>query len=234
MQVGGGCGTLRSRISSKIKGEHEPAKVVHKTIAGLRSRRHLPRQRCAARIIRMVVTTTAEKMRGSFLWRARCFKAYFSVEICLAALFGSAAAFGASFTATLDRDTVAVGESATLTLTFEGGDLESVSGLNIPNLHVEGRGTSRNFSFADGKASTTLVQTYVLTPTQPGDYAIPPIQARIGGQTLSSEALKLKVVKPGSAATDAASGDNLAFVKLFVPRKEIFIGEVITVEVQIY
>ncbi len=149
-------------------------------------------------------------------------------------LVAPGAAVAATFTATLDRDTVAVGESAALTLTFEGGDPESISRVDIPNLQIESRGTSRNFSLANGKASSSTVQTYILTPTQPGDYTIPAIQARVSGQTLSSEPLKLKVVKPGPAATDAASGDKIAFVKLFVPRKEVYAGEVVTIEVQVF
>ena len=151
-----------------------------------------------------------------------------------AALLALCPAFGATFTATLDRDTVAAGESATLTLLFEGGDPESISSFDIPNIQIESRGTSRNFTIINGQASSSVTQTIILTPTQPGDFTIPALQAKVGGQTLSSAPLKLKVVKPGSAAPDAASGENLAFVKLFVPRKEIFSGEVITVEVQVY
>ena len=46
----------------------------------------------------------------------------------------------ASFTATLDRQTVTVGESATLSLTFEGGDPETAPTLPpIPNLQITGQ-----------------------------------------------------------------------------------------------
>ena len=45
--------------------------------------------------------------------------------------------------------------------------------------------------------------------------------------------MKLTAVKPSSTAADGA-GDKLAFFKLFVPRKEVYVGEVLAVEFQVY
>src|SRR5256885_2314821 len=146
-------------------------------------------------------------------------RSFFALLNCL--LFCQAGAAAATFTATLDRDTVAVGETATLSLTFEGGNPEGLSDLEIPNIKIDGPGVTQSFSFVNGKATSSVTETFVLTPMQPGDYIIPSLQAKVASQLLRSEPLKLKVVKPGSAAADAAGGDKLAFVKLFVPRKEI-------------
>jgi len=89
----------------------------------------------------------------------------------------------ASFTATLDRETVTVGESATLSLKFEGGEPKQIpSPPPIANLHVESGGSSRNISIVQGQYSSSISQTFTLTPTQPGDYTIPSLQAQIGGQ----------------------------------------------------
>jgi hypothetical protein len=149
-------------------------------------------------------------------------------------LFSDAAdLLAATFTATLDRDTVTVGESATLTLQFEGGDPKSVPvPPSIPNLQMADSGNSRNFTIVNGQASSSFSQNFALTPTQPGEYTIPALQANVGGQVLSSPPLKLKAVKAEAAAADK-SGDQLAILKLFVPRKEVFLGEVIAVEFQV-
>jgi GH25 family lysozyme M1 (1,4-beta-N-acetylmuramidase) len=168
---------------------------------------------------------------GRFVARWRATAAIFVSLLLLAPQLASAAA---TFTATLDRDTVAAGETATLTLTFEGGDPESIQSFDVPGIQIASGQMSRNVSIVNGQASSSVTQTLLLTPTQPGDYTIPALQARVSGQTLTSAPLKLKVVKPGSTAADAAGTESLAFVKLFVPRKEIFAGEVITVEVQVY
>src|SRR5213595_2386704 len=73
--------------------------------------------------------------------------------VCL--LLSAFAARSATFTATLDRDTVGVGESATLSLTFEGGNPESMADFEIANVRIEARGTSQNFSLVNGKANSS-------------------------------------------------------------------------------
>ena len=103
-------------------------------------------------------------------------------------LWGSPSMLGAaSFTATLDRETVTVGESATLSLKFEGGEPKQMpSPPPIANLQVTSEGSSRNISMVNGQFSSSVSQNFALTPTQPGTYTIPALQAQIGGQTLAT------------------------------------------------
>ncbi len=140
----------------------------------------------------------------------------------------------ANFTATLDRETVTVGESATLTLQFEGGQPKSMPALPpIANLQVSGGGTSQNITIVNGQYSASISQTYALTPTQPGEFIIPALKVEIGGQVLTSQPLKLTAVKAPTSAADGA-GEKLAFFKLFVPKKEVYVGEILSVEFQVY
>ena len=89
-----------------------------------------------------------------------------------------AAARAASFTATLDRENVTVGESATLTLRFEGGEPKAVPmPPSLPNLRVAAGGRSQNISIVNGQYSASISQTFELTPTQPGEFNIPALQA---------------------------------------------------------
>jgi hypothetical protein len=145
-----------------------------------------------------------------------------------------AALRAASFTATLDRETVTVGETATLSLKFEGGEPKAIPGLpQLPNLQVANSGTSRAMSFDNGQVSASLSQNFALTPTQPGEFIIPALKAEVGGQVLTTPPLKLTAVKASSTAANAA-GEKLAFFKLFVPRKEVYVGEMLAVEFQVY
>ena len=138
----------------------------------------------------------------------------------------------ASFTATLDRETVTVGESATLSLTFEGGQPKSFPAPpQLPNLQIAGGGSSQNMRIENGQVSSSISQTYALTPTQPGEFIIPALKAEIGGQVLTTQPLKLTAVKADSAPANAA-GEKLAFFKLFVPKKEVYVGEILAVEFQ--
>ena len=140
----------------------------------------------------------------------------------------------ASFTATLDRETVTVGETATLSFTFKGGEPKSIPALpQFPNLQIAGEGTSRNVVIDNGQFSATISQTFALTPTQPGEYIIPALKAEIDGQVLTTHPLKLTAVKADSSPTNAAE-EKLAFFKLFVPKKEVYVGEILAAEFQVY
>ena len=140
----------------------------------------------------------------------------------------------ASFTATLDRETVTVGETATLSLKFEGGEPRQMPGLPaIANLQITSEGSSRNISILNGQVSSTVSQNLSLTPTQPGDFIIPALRAEIDGQVLTTQPLRLKAVK-ASASAGSGSGEQLAFFKVFVPKKEVYVGEVFAVEFQVY
>jgi hypothetical protein len=139
----------------------------------------------------------------------------------------------ATFTATLDRETVTVGETATLSLRFDGGEPKSIPALpQLPNLQIAGEGSSRNISIDNGQFSASIIQTFLLTPTQPGEFIIPALKAEVGGQVLTTTPLKLTAVKAPSTAANAA-GDKLAFFKLFVPKKEVYVGEILAVEFQV-
>ena len=141
---------------------------------------------------------------------------------------------GANFTATLDRDTVAAGESATLTLTFDGGSPKNIpQPPAIANLQIAYQGSSQNFVINNGQSSATLSATFAVTPLQPGDYTIPALRAEVGGKILTSQPLTLKAVKPGASVASSA-GEQLLFLKLFIPKKEVYVGEVLGVQLQLY
>ena len=141
----------------------------------------------------------------------------------------------ATFTATLDRDTITLGESATLSLKFEGGEPKEMPvPPAIPNVQIAGEGISRYFSISGSQTSSTISQNFTLTPTQPGDYVIPGLRAEVNGQILATPPLKLKVVKASASTAGGVNGEQLAFFRLFVPKKEVYVGEVLAVEFQVF
>lgn len=146
------------------------------------------------------------------------------------------AASAATFTATLDRSTVAVGESATLTLTFDGGQPKSQPTLpNIPNLQISGQGTSQSYSFVNGASSATVAHTYALTPTQPGDFTIPALGAIVDGKVLTSKPLRLKATPPVPPPTDLGeAASQPAFMRLVLPKTEACVGEPLVATLELY
>jgi hypothetical protein len=149
---------------------------------------------------------------------------------------GLALSHAATFSATLDRDTITLGENATLSLTFTGGQPKDVpSPPNVPNLQIAYVGPSSQFSFINGQVSSTVTHNFVLAPRQAGDYTIPALTVQVGSETLSSQPVTLKVLKPNAPPPEAVnSGTQLAFIKLVLPKQEVYVGETFVAQLQVY
>ncbi len=141
-----------------------------------------------------------------------------------------------TFTASLDRDTIALGENATLSLTFEDGSPRNVPmPPNVAGLQIAYVGPSSQFSFVNGETKSTVTYNFTLTPRQAGDFTIPTLATDVGGQRLVSAPLRLKVLPPNSPPPEAVnSGSEVAFMRLALPDKEVYPGEVLAARLDIY
>jgi hypothetical protein len=154
---------------------------------------------------------------------------------CVALLGWSTAALAASFTASLDRDTVTLGESATLSLTFEGGQSKNVPTPGVPGLEITQTGTSQNVSFINGAMSSTVTVTFSVTARRAGEFTIPALTADVNGQQLSTAPLKLVVAKADAPNASAVnSGNEVAFMKFVFPRDKIYVGEPVVARLDLY
>jgi hypothetical protein len=149
---------------------------------------------------------------------------------------GGARLDAATFTASLDRDTIMLGESATLSLTFEDGSPRNVPlPPNVAGLQIAYVGPSSQFSFVNGETKSTVTYNFTLTPRQAGDFTIPTLATDVGGQRLSSSPLRLKVLPPNSPPPEAInSGSEVAFMRLSLAKTNFYIGEVTTANIKIY
>jgi hypothetical protein len=164
-------------------------------------------------------------------------KNLFGSGLILAAIcLGGARLDAATFTAALDRDTINLGESATLSLTFEDGSPRNVpTPPNVAGLQIAYVGPSSQFSFVNGETKSTVTYNFTLTPRQAGDFTIPTLAADVGGQRLISTPLKLKVQPPNSPPAAAInSGSEVAFMRLTLPEKQVYPGEVLAARLDIY
>jgi BatD DUF11 like domain len=146
------------------------------------------------------------------------------------------AARGANFTVSLDRDTITLGESVTLTLTFEGGDPGNAPELPaIPNLDIGGSsGKSSQISIVNNQVSSTISYSYAIKPRQAGEIIIPAMTAKVGDETLRSQPVKLTVQKTPPIAPGQPSSPGGAFLKLIVPKTQVYVGEIVPIEIQLY
>ena len=141
----------------------------------------------------------------------------------------------ASFTASLDNDTLTLGQSATLSLTFEGGSPQNVPTPSVPGLQISQAGTSQNVSWVNGAMNSTVTVAFSITPQRAGDFIIPAIRIDLNGQPLTSQPLRLRVGQPSAASTEQIdTGSQVAFMKLTLPDSRIYTGEATTANLEIY
>ena len=141
----------------------------------------------------------------------------------------------ASFTASLDRDSITLGETATLSLSFEGAQPRNVPSPAVAGLQITQAGTSQNMSIINGAMSSTVTVNFSITPRRAGEFTIPALTVDANGQQLSSEPLKL-VVSQASTPSAAAvnSGSEVAFMKFSFPKPKIFVGEPVVARLELY
>ena len=158
------------------------------------------------------------------------------MALLLLIALGGGAALAATFTATLDRDTITMGETATLTLRFDGEvpqvepALPKISGLKYGNVSPNSIRLNIN-----GVPSSILTLAYPVTPQHEGEFAIPAITANVNGQQLATLPLKLLVTKASAPSAESVnSGNEVAFMKLILPQKKVYVGQTCIGQLQIY
>jgi tetratricopeptide (TPR) repeat protein len=163
------------------------------------------------------------KVRRFFVWGG--------LAICL---FVAVSAFAqAKFDASLDRDSISLGESATLTFTVENGRLDSqISPRPVPGLQYGGQSSQKQTLIDNGRVTTKTIITIEVRPQREGTFTIPAMQAIVDSRQVATKPLTLKVVK-GSLPTNP---DQLqpAFVRLVAPTNTIYVGETIPLEIRCY
>jgi len=151
-------------------------------------------------------------------------------------IWTSVSVFAASIQATLDRGTLALGDTAILKVSVEGGsgrDTPRIPEVNGLRFTLSANGMS--FSFEGGRQSIISELTYTVTASKVGTYTIGPISATLGGQRIQSEPLTLQVVPandPKAARNDGL--DQAAFLKLVLPEREVYVGETFVAELHLY
>ena len=144
--------------------------------------------------------------------------------------------WAATFTASLDNYSILLGETVTLTLNIENGTPEQISDLPaIEGLQFGGGPATRINSRMDQNGTTTVRSySWPLRPTRAGEFVIPSFQARIDGQTLTTQPLRLKVAAEEAAAPPPQFSNRPLFLWAVPPRTNVFLGEAITLEVRLY
>jgi hypothetical protein len=125
------------------------------------------------------------------------------LALWVAAVTMSGVVSAAEVEATLDRASVPAGEGALLTLSISGASPGRPEIPAVDKLIVQPRGQQQKIQMFNGSIVRSVDYTFVVGSNTAGDYVIPAIQVEVGGQMLSSQPLKLKVLDAGAARPPA-------------------------------
>jgi BatD DUF11 like domain len=150
--------------------------------------------------------------------------------------FGFFSARAATFTASLDRDTITLGETATLSLTFENGSPRKVPmPPDTPGLDVAYVTRSTQYTSINGQNSSTATYIFTLKPQRTGEFIIPSLTAYVDGQQMTSPALKLTVLAANAPTpADVNSGNQVAFMTFKLSKDKVYVGEALTGELRVF
>jgi hypothetical protein len=165
--------------------------------------------------------------------RARVARGWFRLFLLLIGLSADPKnAQAATAEAQLDRSTASVGETVTLSLRVEGATLRGghPTPPNLDGLKVTPAGQSSQISIVNGRRSMQLQLTYQVELEKPGDYTIPSFNVPTDAGTLRTRPLSLKVAKPSPMNL----ANSPAFLQIAVPKKEVYLGELLPVDIQLY
>ena len=147
--------------------------------------------------------------------------------------------------AQLDRNHVAVGEEAQITVVAEarGVSLPDYALPSVPGLHIVRVANSQNFSWVNGNLSRSTTSIFLVSAAAPGRYTIPPVAIVSGGARAQTQPIVLEVggagaqapgppgAPPGEAIPPRVWGDESLpemFVRLVVDRRRAYWNQQIT------
>ena len=153
-----------------------------------------------------------------------------------------------SFNASVDKTQVGSDEQITLTISVSG-DVKSIPQPELPPLDdftVYSAGRSHNFSYTNGRLSSSMTFNYVLLPRKPGKFTIGPARIELGGKTYQTTPIEITVVsgaktQPSQALSDKEKkkvkpqlrGKDL-FIETVVNKKKVYVNEQITLTFRFY
>ena len=155
----------------------------------------------------------------------------------------------AKFVAQVTKTTVATGEQFELTFSVNG-DAGSFTPPDLNDFQLlSGPNTSNSMEFVNGKATSSSSVSYILTPVRVGTFTIGPATAVINGKKMTTNPIKMTVVKgrpvqQQSRSMGGGGGDVQAprnadlskslFLRADISRNNVYQGQPIILSYRVY
>ncbi len=155
--------------------------------------------------------------------------------------------FGATITASVDRNDVGVGEQIVLSISIsgKGGSLPDPTLPDLSPFEVYSSGRSQNISIGMGGYVSSVEINYVLVPKKAGDFMIGPVTVKDNGGIVSTQPIKITVRQQnqnaipqqkssqGAKSQPARKGDDF-FMEQSVDKTNPYIGEQVVISARFY
>ena len=165
---------------------------------------------------------------------------WIALAACLATLHSFAAVPLVS--AELEPKQISVGQSAQLTITTSGNNLDQIQLPQVAGLELRVVGQSRRLEIVNGATFDTTSVIVRVSADAPGIYTIPgitpqsqPLVLRVNPDTgASGPAANSPPVGSGTTSSGIhLTADGTAFIRLNLPRREVYVGESIPVDIEV-
>lgn len=153
--------------------------------------------------------------------------------VALLSLAGVASAAGPSVTAVLSSSDASIGQMVQMQVRVTGersADLPAQ--IAIDGLQIQRTGTEQHFEMNNFNVTSSVVYNYTILPERAGTFKIPSQLVKIGGATLRTPELTLRVAAGASRSGNASRQPGgpetkLASAELLFPTKTAYVGEAI-------
>jgi len=157
---------------------------------------------------------------------------------------GNCHAADITVTATLNRASMSVEETAEMVVTVNGSGSAELDVAEVDGLEFTQRGHSRQLQFINGTASASLSITYLIQAMKPGSYVIPAVTVEVEGKKLQTEAIPLEVTSsspqqqettpsPSSPDLPGEKDGQKAFLRAEV-QNQSYVGERVPLQIKAY
>lgn len=144
-----------------------------------------------------------------------------------------------SFTASVDRRAIAAGDQVKLTVSLTN----SQERFTPPDLGgmvvIGGPFENSSFNYINGRLSSSVSKTWVITATTPGKYTIGAAKVRVGGGMIQTDPITIEVTKGTAPPAEqelarAQRADPNLFVTISLSKNKAYVGEQVVATYYLY
>jgi oxygen tolerance protein BatD len=165
--------------------------------------------------------------------------------VALGSIVPRVAAEDIEFRAEVDRETLSLDDSLTLTLRLSGqlAQVPNVELGNIPDFDAYSGGQSQRMNIVNGQMSVESIQQFELHPKKVGQLQIPSFSVNVGGNVHSTQPIAVTVTEtprapevqtPASGGESVPSGGGDVELQATASPEQVFVGQQVTYRLRVF